>query len=283
MTQTLGWDVGAARWELGRFPKLMGIVNVTPDSFSDGGQFHDASAAVAHALQLAEEGADLLDIGGESTRPWSAPVTVDEELRRVIPVIEQVAGQTTLPISVDTTKARVAREALGAGAVIVNDISGLQFDPEMPAVCAETGAAVVCMHIQGTPQTMQDRPHYDDVVGEVAAYFTQRLESLAAAGIAPERIALDPGIGFGKTAEHNLQLLAHIARFRALGRPVLVGHSRKGFLKKLLGRPVDERTAGTVGIAVALAMQSTDILRIHDVRLTRDTLLAWQAVAERMS
>ena len=272
------WHVGTERWELGRFPKLMGIVNVTPDSFSDGGQFVDVAAAVAHALRLVEEGADILDIGGESTRPGAIPVPLDEELRRVVPVIHELSRQTRVPISIDTTKAEVARQCLAAGAAIVNDISGLTFDPLMSAVCRESTCGVIVMHIQGTPQTMQLDPRYDDVVTDVRRYFSQRLEDLATAGIARERIVLDPGIGFGKTAEHNLELLSHIAEFHALGRPVLIGHSRKRFLKKVLGREVEERNAGTVGVSIALVAQGTDILRIHDVRATRDALLAWHAV-----
>ena len=258
--------------------KLMGIVNVTPDSFSDGGQFDSVSAVVEHALRLVEEGADILDIGGESTRPGAAPVSLDEELRRVVPVVRELARQTQTPISIDTSKAKVARKCLEAGVVIVNDISGLTFDADMPHVCRESSCGVIVMHIQGTPQTMQADPHYDDVVAEVCRHFSRRLEDLEAAGIARERIVLDPGIGFGKTAEHNLELLSHIADLHALGRPVLIGHSRKRFLKKVLGREVEERNAGTLGVSIALAAQGTDILRIHDVRATRDALLAWQTV-----
>jgi dihydropteroate synthase len=207
---------------------------------------------------------------------------MDDELRRVIPVIEQLAPRTAALISIDTTKAAVAREALQAGAHVVNDISGLSFDLEMPEVCADTQAGVICMHIQGTPQTMQIDPQYGDVVTEICTFFEARLQALEAAGIARECVMLDPGIGFGKTAEHNLDILSHVARFRALGRPVAIGHSRKRFLKRILGRPVDERTFGTVGISVALAMQSTDLIRVHDVAATRDALLAWQAVASRI-
>lgn len=272
------WLIGSQRWEMTGQTKLMGIVNVTPDSFSDGGQFGSVSSAVEHALRLVEEGADLLDIGGESTRPGAEPVSLDEELRRVVPVVRELARQTRTPISIDTSKAEVARQCLEAGAVIVNDISGLTFDADMPSVCREASCAVIVMHIQGTPQTMQADPHYDDVVAEVCQYFSRRLDDLEAAGIARERILLDPGIGFGKTAEHNLELLSHIATFHALDRPVLIGHSRKRFLKKLLGREVEERNAGTLGVSIALAAQGTDILRVHDVRATRDALLAWQTV-----
>ncbi len=259
-------------------PKLMGIVNVTPDSFSDGGQFDSVSAAVEHALRLAEEGADILDIGGESTRPGAAAVPLDEELRRVVPVVRELARRTRVPISIDTSKAEVARQCLEAGATIVNDISGLTFDMDMPRVCRESSCGVIVMHIQGTLQTMQVEPRYDNVVAEVCQHFSRRLDDLEAAGITRERIVLDPGIGFGKTAEHNLQLLSHIADFHALGRPVLIGHSRKRFLKKVLGREIEERDAGTLGVSLALAAQGADILRVHDVRATRDALLAWQTV-----
>lgn len=272
------WLVGSQRWEMAGHTKLMGIVNVTPDSFSDGGQFDSATAAVEHALRLVEEGADILDIGGESTRPGATPVSLDEELYRVVPVVRELARQTRTPISIDTSKAEVARQCLAAGAVIVNDISGLAFDADMPRVCAESDCGVIVMHIQGTPQTMQADPRYDDVVTDLCQHFSRRLNALETAGIARERIVLDPGIGFGKTAEHNLELLSHIATFHMLGRPVLIGHSRKRFLKKVLGRDVEERNAGTLGVSIALAAQGTDILRVHDVRATRDALLAWKTV-----
>jgi dihydropteroate synthase len=272
------WQFGSKRCELGSGPKLMGIVNVTPDSFSDGGRFPDVEAAVTHALQLERDGADFLDVGGESTRPGAAPVALEEERRRVVPVIAELARRTSLPISVDTTKAEIARLALEAGGVIVNDISGLTFDPEMPAVCREMGAGVVCMHIQGTPQTMQQDPRYEDVVREIVEYFERRLAALDAAGIPASRVALDPGIGFGKTAQHNLDILSNVAAFRRLGRPVLIGHSRKRFLTKVLGRTVEERTAGTIGVSIALAQQETDILRVHDVAANRDAIIAWRAI-----
>jgi dihydropteroate synthase len=278
MTTVRRWEIGSDHWELGRFPRLMGIVNVTPDSFSDGGQFSNVSAAVEYALRLADEGADILDIGGESTRPGATPVPLDDELRRTVPVVRELSRQTRVPISIDTYKAEVARLCLDAGAVIVNDISGLTFDPAMTAVCRESTCGVIVMHIQGTPQTMQLDPRYDDVVEEVRQHFSRRLDELEIAGIARERIVLDPGIGFGKTAEHNLDLLSHIAAFHELGRPVLIGHSRKRFLQKVLGRDIEERNAGTIGVSLALAAQGTDILRVHDVRATRDALLAWQTV-----
>lgn len=272
------WSVPGRDFRAGAMPFLMGILNVTPDSFSDGGRYAQVETAVAQGLKLIEEGADILDVGGESTRPQSTPVPEDEELRRVVPVIRRLAAETSTPISIDTTKSAVAKAALDAGAVIVNDISGLTFDPLMIDVCRSSGAAVVCMHIQGTPQTMQDDPHYEDVVTEVTAWLERRLEALESQGIARERICLDPGIGFGKTARHNLELLSHVGRFHEMKRPVLIGHSRKRFVGKILGRPVDERSLGTVGISLALACQGADILRLHDVRATRDALLAFRAV-----
>lgn len=272
------WSFAGKDRQLGSFPLMMGIVNVTPDSFSDGGQFGSVEAAVEHGLKLVADGSDILDVGGESTRPGSQPVTLEEELKRTIPVIERLANETAVPISIDTTKAEVARQAIAAGASIVNDISGLRFDPEMISVCRDCDAGIVCMHIQGTPQTMQDNPQYENVVEEICTYFGERLETLEAAGIRRERVVLDPGVGFGKTAEHNLEILSQIARFRELGRPVLIGHSRKGFLKSLIGRPVEERLSGTIGISIALAMQHTDILRVHDVRAVKDALTAWEMI-----
>lgn len=272
------WRIRGGRLTLEHQPWLMGIVNVTPDSFSDGGRFRDADAAVAQALQLANDGADILDVGGESTRPGADPVSLADELQRIIPVIERLAERTQLPISVDTYKAEVARQALRAGAHIVNDISGLQFDAAMVDVCREYSAGIVCMHIQGTPQTMQLNPQYTDVVAEICGFFRARRDALLAVGIDAEQLVWDPGIGFGKTAEHNLEILSHIAEFRQLSRPVLVGHSRKGFLKRVLGRAVDERLFGTLGVSIALAAQGADILRVHDVAATRDALTAWQTV-----
>jgi len=272
------WRFGAHCWQLGAFPRLMGIVNVTPDSFSDGGQWVATQAAVDHALKLAEQGADILDVGGESTRPGADAVSVDEELNRVIPVIEQLARQTQVPISIDTTKAVVARAALAAGAQIVNDISGLTFDLQMPALCAASDCGVILMHIQGTPKTMQLNPYYTNAVMEIRDWLKSRCEALCLLGINAERLMVDPGIGFGKTAQHNLQILSHIHAFRDFGRPVLIGHSRKGFLKKLIGRNVDERLAGTIGVSLALAHQHADMLRVHDVAAIRDALAAWHQI-----
>lgn len=263
--------------EFDRQPVLMGIVNVTPDSFSDGGRFVETRAAIEHALQLADEGAGILDIGGESTRPYSDPVGVDEELQRVVPVIAALAKQTDVPISIDTSKAAVARAACEAGAVIINDVTGLTGDPAMIDTTLATKAGICAMHMQGTPQTMQDDPMYDDVVEDILEYLHQRREALTSAGIDVERICLDPGIGFGKTHQHNLTLMAGCERFHELGCPLLVGHSRKGFLAKLLGDKTADRTAATVGGALALASQGVQIIRVHDVRPVREALLAFTA------
>ena len=260
-------------------PRLMGIVNVTPDSFSDGGRHGTVESAVAHALRLAGDGADLLDVGGESTRPGADPVGGAEELARVVPVVERLCDRTDVPVSVDTTKSAVAAAALDAGACVVNDVSGLTWDAAMPALCAARGCGVVAMHVRGVPRDMQNGPVYGDVVREVTDHLAARLAALAAAGVDPDAVLLDPGIGFGKTAAHNLALLRGVPALKSVGRPVLVGHSRKRFLKTLLGRDVEERTAGTVGVSVALAQLGADWLRVHDVRAVRDALAAWAAVA----
>lgn len=275
----LHWRFGNVHWAPAALPRIMGILNVTPDSFSDGGSWTDVNAAVDQARQLQEQGADLIDIGGESTRPGAAPVEVEEELRRVIPVIEALQGKLTIPISIDTMKARVAREALQAGAAIVNDISAGLFDPHMVDVCAGTDCGVVLMHMQGTPQTMQSAPHYENVVTEVCEFLIDRCAAFELAGVSRDRIVLDPGIGFGKTPAHNLSLLRAIPALRSYGRPVLIGHSRKRFLKHLLGREVEERTAGTIGVAIGVAAAGADLIRVHDVRAVRDALCAWHAIA----
>jgi dihydropteroate synthase len=256
----------------------MGIVNVTPDSFSDGGKFFDADRAVAQALQLVAAGADLLDVGGESTRPDATPVAAEEELRRVLPVVAQICAATRVPVSIDTSKADVAERCVGLGAEVINDVTALTGDPRMIRVATETGAAVCAMHMQGTPQTMQLRPEYDDVVQEVMDYLRERRETLTRAGIDPERICLDPGIGFGKTHAHNLTLLRQIARFHALGSPLLVGHSRKGFLAHVLRDKAADRTAATVGVALGLALRQVQVLRVHDVQAVRHALQLFEAV-----
>jgi dihydropteroate synthase len=274
----LPWMFAGRDWRLGDYPRLMGILNVTPDSFSDGGQFDSVAVAVERGLALAREGADLIDVGGESTRPGATPVPVEEELQRVVPVIERLAGLVNVPLSIDTMKASVARAALGAGATVVNDVSAGTFDDGMLPLLAGSNCGVVLMHMQGTPQTMQREPRYGDVVREVRDYLNRRGAACEAAGIARERVVVDPGVGFGKTAEHNVELLRHVGELRAAGRPVLIGHSRKRFLYKLLGRETDERLAGTVGASIALAAQGVDILRVHDVGVVRDALRAWRAL-----
>lgn len=274
------WSVRGRTIEFGTMPVLMGIVNATPDSFSDGGQFFAPTAAVDHAHRLVEEGAGIIDIGGESTRPGADPVDAAEELHRILPVITGLAESSPVTISVDTTKASVAREALAAGAHIVNDVSGLLFDPAMTGVCAAESAGVVCMHIQGTPQNMQENPRYVNAVAEISEFLRQRLAELEQEGIPRERIAIDPGIGFGKSAEHNLEILSDIDRFRQIGRPVVVGHSRKRFLKRVVGRSLDERLFATVGVAVALALQGTEVIRVHDVAAVRDAILACRTVLD---
>jgi dihydropteroate synthase len=258
---------------------VMGIVNVTPDSFSDGGRFLPTDAAIARGLELVRQGADLLDIGGESTRPGSQPINLDEELRRVLPAITALAQQTTAVLSVDTSKADVASACLQAGAHLINDVTGLTGDPGMAEVARDLGAGVIVMHMQGTPATMQIAPHYDDVVTDLSRFFAERLQSLTAFGIPGEAIALDPGIGFGKTREHNIVLLARLAEFATLGRPICLGVSRKGFLGKLLDRPLGQRLAGSLAAAAyGLAQGAVQILRVHDVAETRDLVRVWEVL-----
>ncbi len=268
-----------------RRPLVMGIVNVTPDSFSDGGRHGDSDAAVAHGLALVAQGADILDIGGESTRPFSEPVEAAEEWRRVGAVVGRLAREAGVPISIDTSKAAVAARALDAGVEIVNDVTGLEGDPDMLRVVSDAGAGVCAMHMQGTPQTMQIDPHYGDVVGEIRDYLGRRRDALLAAGIPLDRICLDPGIGFGKTHEHNLELMRHARRLLDLGVPILVGHSRKGFLTKVLRsttarEPTEaERDAATAGAACGLAAAGIQIVRVHAVATVRATLDVFAACA----
>ncbi len=271
------WTLRTRTLAFGRRPLLMGIINVTPDSFSDGGRFFDASAAVAHGLELVAQGADILDVGGESTRPYSQPVDAEEELRRVLPVVKALCGQSPVPISIDTSKAAVARAAIDAGAGIVNDVTALEGDPAMIPLAARTGVGVCAMHIQGTPQTMQDNPTYEDVAEEVFEHLRGRRDALLAAGIPQDRIALDPGIGFGKRTEHVLQLLSHAFRLHELGCPVLIGHSRKGFIARVLDDPNADPLPGTIGVALALARQGVQVLRVHDVGPVRQSLLLFEA------
>jgi dihydropteroate synthase len=270
-------DCGGRELRLDR-TRIMGVVNVTPDSFSDGGAHADTDAAVAHALRLAEEGADLLDIGGESTRPGSGEVPVEEELRRVLPVIERLARECALPISVDTSKPEVMRAAVAAGAGLVNDPYALRREGALEAA-ASLGVPVCLMHMQGTPQDMQADPRYEDVVAEVHSFFTQRLFACEMAGIARKKLLVDPGFGFGKSLEHNLLLLRQLQRFVELGVPVLAGLSRKGMIGKLTGREVDARVHGSVAAALIAAQNGAAIVRVHDVAATADALAVWRAVA----
>jgi dihydropteroate synthase len=254
--------------------RVMGVVNVTPDSFSDGGRYLDAGKAIGHGIELADEGASILDVGGESTRPGADPVGVEEELRRVLPVIEGLAGaRPHVQISIDTSKAAVAAEAISRGATLVNDVTALRGDPEMARVIAETGVDCCLMHMLGEPRTMQLDPRYDDVVDEVKAFLEERVAFAVAAGIAEERITLDPGIGFGKTLEHNLELLRRLDDLVAIGRPVMVGPSRKAFLGRLTERPVDERLAGTIAACVLAYVNGARVFRVHDVAPVADALI----------
>jgi dihydropteroate synthase len=257
--------------------RLMGVVNVTPDSFSDGGLFLDPEAAIAHGRELIEQGAAILDVGGESTRPGAEQVPEAEELRRVLPVVEGLAG-AGVPISVDTSKAAVAAAALGAGAEIVNDVTALRGDPEMAAVCAERGATVVLMHMLGRPRTMHESPTYEDVVGEVKAFLAERVDVAVAAGVGAERIWVDPGIGFGKTADHNLELLRRLGELRGLGRPLVIGTSRKRFIGRVDGSGPEARLGGTVASSVWAAAEGADVLRVHDVAEVRQAMAVATAV-----
>ncbi len=277
------WRLRSRVLEIPERPLVMGIVNATPDSFSDGGRHDGEDAAVAHGLALAAEGADILDVGGESTRPFSDPVDPAEEWRRVGGVVRRLVHETGLPVSIDTSKAGVAERAIDAGAEIINDVTGLAGDPAMVGVAVASGAGVCAMHMQGTPKTMQIDPRYDDVAAEIHSYLAARRDALLAAGVELGRICLDPGIGFGKTHAHNLELVARAAAFLDLGTPILVGHSRKGFVGKLLERPLgrpatlEDRDAATAGIACTLAAQGIQIVRVHAVGLVRAALEAFTA------
>lgn len=260
--------------------RIMGILNVTPDSFSDGGNYHTHEKALAHAEMLISAGADILDVGGESTRPYAEPVSLEEELARTIPVIQAVRSRHTLPISIDTTKAEVAREALTAGADIINDISALRHDPEMIEVVKETNVPVIIMHMQGTPADMQDSPAYSSVIDEILDFFRERIQWMTDEGIARSRIIVDPGIGFGKTIDHNLSILKNLDRFRSLGLQVLLAHSRKSFLGHLTGLDAEQRDLPTA-VASALAVQhQVDIVRVHNVAATRQALQVAEAVLQ---
>ena len=259
--------------------RIMGIVNVTPDSFSDGGLFLDAEAAIAHGRELAAQGADILDVGGESTRPGAEAVGAEAERDRVVPVVEALAPDHT--VSIDTSKAAVAEAALDAGAAIVNDVTALRADPELAGLCADRGCGVVLMHMLGTPRTMQDDPRYDDVVDEVKGFLVTRISAAIGAGIDERRIWVDPGIGFGKTVAHNIELLRRLSELAEIGRPIVVGTSRKSFLGKLTGREVGERLGATVASNVLAAAAGADVIRVHEVPAAREALKVAEAILGR--
>jgi dihydropteroate synthase len=251
---------------------IMGILNITPDSFSDGGRWVEEHALDERIEQLCAEGADIIDVGGESSRPFAGPVSADRELARVIPAIRKIRQHCALPVSIDTVNAVVAREAIAAGATMINDISALRHDPEMIRVARSFDGPVIIMHMQGTPGDMQVNPHYDDVVAEINAFFMERIKWLEQNGIVRSRIIVDPGIGFGKTLAHNLAILRNVATFTCHGCPVLIGHSRKSFLGQLLGIPVEDRDWPTAVVSALCVQQGADILRVHDVRATLQAL-----------
>jgi dihydropteroate synthase len=244
----------------------MGILNVTPDSFSDGGLFRKPEEAVLHGVRMAEEGADILDIGGESTRPGSKSVSLDEELRRVLPVVEGLAGRVKVPLSIDTTKSQVAERALQAGASMVNDTSGLTDDLQTASVAARHGAALVLMHRKGQPKVMQEDPRYDDLIGEIASFLKASARKAKEAGVGEDQIIIDPGLGFGKTLEHNLYLLKHLSELSVLGKPILIGPSRKSFIGKILNLPVEDRMEGTAAAVTAAVLNGAALVRVHDVK-----------------
>ncbi len=264
-------------------PRVMGVVNVTPDSFSDGGLFLDPRRAIAHGAELVAEGADLLDVGGESTRPGAEAVSAEVELERIGPVVEALAaaGGTAIPVSIDTAKAPVARAALDRGAAIVNDVTALRGDPELAGLCADRGCEVVLMHMQGSPRTMQADPRYDDVVDDVRAFLADRIEAAIAAGIGEDRIWVDPGIGFGKTVEHNLELLRRLGELAELGRPIVIGTSRKRFLGAITGRDVGDRLGATIASNALALAAGADVFRVHDVAAARQALDAAAVILGR--
>ncbi len=275
-SSNLTYKFGDMTVEFGKRTYLMGILNVTPDSFSDGGRFFTQTDAVLHAFQMMKDGADIIDIGGESTRPGAEQVSLEEETRRVIPVITKICQKSSVPLSIDTYKSQVALEALKAGANIVNDISGLHFDPKMAQVIAEKNASVVIMHIKGTPKDMQSNPHYDDLIREIYDYLASAVELARKHGI--RQIMIDPGIGFGKTAEHNLELINRLEEFRGIGVPILIGVSRKSFIGKILETPVEARLEGTAAAVTASILKGADIVRVHDVREMRRVALVADAI-----
>ncbi|PYJ03982.1 MAG: dihydropteroate synthase [Verrucomicrobia bacterium] len=276
------WKIGNRVFNVSRQGLIMGVLNVTPDSFSDGGKFFELEKAIEHGVKMAAEGADVIDVGGESTRPGAEPVAAGEELRRVIPVIEKLRAKIDVPISIDTSKAEVAHAAIHAGASIMNDITGGRGDQGMLPLIAETKSAFIIMHMQGTPRTMQNRPQYEDVVSEVAIFFRQQYARAIECGVDPMAIAFDPGIGFGKTLEHNLELLAQLERLRADDRPLVVGVSRKSFLAKLIDSPeIEDRLAPAVALTALLRVRGADVFRVHDVKENVSALRVTEAILRR--
>ena len=263
---------------LGKRTCLMAVINVTPDSFSDGGRYTNAAQAAEHAVRLAEEGADIIDIGGESSRPGAERVDADEEIRRVIPVIKALSKKIKTPISIDTCKSEVARCAISEGASIVNDITALRGDAGMAGLIAETGVSVILMHMKGDPQTMQDNPEYGDIMKEISAYLAESIYLAETAGIDPDRIAVDPGIGFGKKVGHNLEILKRLGELKSLGKPILVGTSRKSFIGALTGRAAGERVFGTAASVAVAIMNGADMVRVHDVGEMRDVAQVADAI-----
>ena len=264
--------------EIGARTLVMGILNVTPDSFSDGGRFFDPGVAVARGVEMVRSGADMIDVGGESTRPGSDGVSAGEEIGRVVPVISELAASVDVPISIDTMKAEVAKEAIAAGATIINDLTALGFDPEMTGLAAETGAAVILMHMKGRPRTMQQNPRYDDVVAEVRSYLADAAERVISGGVSRDRVMIDPGIGFGKTFDHNLSLINNLDRLVDLGYPVVLGVSRKAFIGAILGAEVDERLCGGLAAGLMGAVRGAHVIRAHDVEPTVESVRVVDAV-----
>ncbi|UCD86073.1 MAG: dihydropteroate synthase [Deltaproteobacteria bacterium] len=263
---------------LGERTHIMGILNVTPDSFSDGGQYLDSRKAVRRAREMADEGADIIDVGGESSRPGSAPVGLDEELKRVMPVIEEVAKKTNIPISIDTYKSEVARRALDGGAEIVNDISALNFDTRMADLIAQRKVPVILMHMRGTPKDMQNDLHYDSLIPEILTYLSQSIDRAETTGVNPRKIVIDPGIGFGKSAEDNLRIIRNLSEFKILVKPILLGTSRKSFIGKILNNEEGDRLEGSIASVVAGIINGANIVRVHDVKETKKAVLITDAI-----
>ena len=276
MGLSLEWD--GHRLDLEKRTHVMGVLNVTPDSFSDGGRYFDWKKAVERGLEMAREGADIIDVGGESTRPYSDGITIDEELERIIPVIQALAREITIPISIDTYKSEVAREAIGSGASIINDISALRFDPLLASIASKAGVPVVLMHMQGTPRDMQVNPTYEDLIHEILAFLDEAAARAMAAGISEKRIVIDPGIGFGKTFDDNLMVIRELSRFKALPYPLLLGPSNKAFIGHILDREPHERDTGTMAAVAACVMNGAHMVRVHNVSKTVETIKIIDAV-----